>query len=414
MNKKNVLVVSSFLVIVLVSLFCLNQYVPLGVSFAQEETSAENNPETTTEPANVNVITASKTAMLSASLGDPYQIANIAEAANPATVYIQVKWPAAEADDYNQYWTSPFGSFFDNWFFPYPQSPSERVSQGTGFIIDPSGIVVTNHHVIGDRDGEQEVTVTVSSPTMSGDFKATILGSDARLDLAVLQIEGQEGPFPTVPLGDSDQSRPGEWVIAIGNPYGKQFDHTVTVGVLSAKGREITIMADSSPQVYENLMQTDAAINSGNSGGPLLNIQGEVIGINTAVHAEAQGIGFAIPINVAKDVLEELIETGEVAKTWLGIYYLEVDEPLAAQLRLADTKGVVVTDVVVNSPAEQAGLQAWDVIRRIGNLDITSEQSLADVIASHKPGDKVLLTILRGSDSLLLEIELGNAPANVR
>lgn len=249
---------------------------------------------------------------------------------------------------------------------------------------------------------------------MSGDFKATILGSDARLDLAVLQIEGQEGPFPTVPLGDSDQSRPGEWVIAIGNPYGKQFDHTVTVGVLSAKGREITIMADSSPQVYENLMQTDAAINSGNSGGPLLNIQGEVIGINTAVHAEAQGIDFAIPINVAKDVLEELIETGEVAKTWLGIYYLEVDEPLAAQLRLADTKGVVVTDVVVNSPAEQAGLQAWDVIRRIGNLDITSEQSLADVIASHKPGDKVLLTILRGSDSLLLEIELGNAPANVR
>ena len=161
------------------------------------------------------------------------------------------------------------------------------------------------------------------------------------MDLAVLQIVNEDNDlFATVPLGDSDESRVGEWTIAIGNPYGEALHHTVTVGVLSAKGREINIMDRETgrAKVYKNLMQTDAAINSGNSGGPLLNIKGEVIGINTAVHAGAQGIGFAIPINVVKDVLDELITTGKVSVAWIGIYHQNLTESTASQLRLPDQK----------------------------------------------------------------------------
>ena len=272
--------------------------------------------------------------------------------------------------------------------------------------------------MVGSRGEDQTIKVFVDAPGLEREYEAEIIGFDVTLDLAVLQITNAEKGeiFPTVPLGDSDASRIGEWLIAIGNPYGRDFEHTVTVGVLSAKGREISIYdSDTSTQrVYRNLMQTDAAINRGNSGGPLLNLKGEVIGINTAVHAQAQGIGFAIPINVAKEVLEDLINIGSVQRTWLGISMRNLTESLAAQLRLPDTKGILVVDVFDDSPAQKAGIQPWDLIRRIDDRDIYDVEELKEEITKRDPGDELLLTIYRRGEMLLLTVTLGNEPPGLR
>ena len=403
MQRKRLSSIVLVALVLLLGLFVVSQYPKLLVS-AQGESHQSGEGSSTvytdTEQRSASVIPM--------FFDNPYQIADIAEAANPATVYIHVKWKSQEPT--TSFWNRDLWDYFD-WFWgiPFPRSSSARITQGSGFIIDESGIVLTNQHVVGNAGEGQEITVTVSSPQISGDFKATILGSDARLDLAVLQIENAEGPFPTVSLGDSDKARQGEWVIAIGNPYGKQFDHTVTVGVLSAKGREIEIInTNGTSQVYKNLMQIDAAINSGNSGGPLLNINGEVIGINTAVHAQAQGIGFAIPINVAKEVLQELIETGSVQRPWLGVKVASIDEEVAHFYRLPDQKGAFVTMVTPGSPAEQAEIQVGDVIRRIDDIDIMNHNDLVSTIAQYKPGDKVMLIVWRRGDTLLIPVTLGN------
>ncbi|NLM41035.1 MAG: PDZ domain-containing protein [Firmicutes bacterium] len=355
-------------------------------------------------------------------IDNPYIIADIAEVASPATVYISVVWPSETVETYRRPFSAwdPFGSFFDFWFSdPFFTQPQQRqvTSAGSGFIIDESGIVLTNQHVVGNQGEGQTITVVVDAPGLEREYEAEIIGSDYSLDLAVLRIINDEGHiFPTLPLGDSDATRVGEWTIAIGNPYGREFEHTVTVGVLSAKGREISIYDQETgrPKVYKNLMQTDAAINRGNSGGPLLNIKGEVIGINTAVHAQAQGIGFAIPINVAKEVLDELITTGGVSVPWIGIWYQSITEGLVEQLRLPDDKGVVIMDVVKGSPAEAAGLKAWDVIRRINDRDIYTSDDVADIISQHKTGDKLLITILRSGQMQLVEVTLGNKPDYMR
>ncbi len=344
------------------------------------------------------------------SSDDPYQIADIAEETSPSTVFVHVEWPHEEERPQDQ---------FGGWFFPMP--PEEPESAGTGFFIEENGTILTNQHVVGDLDEEQEITVTVSTDEVDGEFEAELIGADYKLDLAVLQIKDEDaGPFPVIPLGDSDQSRPGEWVIAIGNPYGKVFEHTVTVGVLSAKGREIQVPTpEGDIRVYDNLMQTDAAINQGNSGGPLLNMEGEVIGINTAVHAQAQGIGFAIPINVAAEVLDELIETGRVdhdlpAQAWLGIWYLDVSEEIAARLNLPDTKGIIISDVVHDSPAQEAGLQSMDVVRRVEDEDIETTEDFAEAIEERDPGDEILLNIIRDGEPKFITVELGDTPIEKR
>lgn len=354
---------------------------------------------------------------------NPYIIADIAEVASPATVFISVEWPTQTVtqEPWGRSYSDPFSYFFDFWFNDpfYNRRPRETTpaSAGSGFIIDQSGIVLTNQHVVGNMGENQTITVVVDAPGLNREYEAEIIGADASLDLAVLRIKNEENHiFPTLPLGDSDAARVGEWTIAIGNPYGRDFEHTVTVGVLSAKGREISIYDTDTgrPKQYRNLMQTDAAINRGNSGGPLLNIKGEVIGINTAVHAQAQGIGFAIPINVAKEVLDELITTGGVSMPWLGIYYQGITESLAKQLNLPDQKGVVVMDVVQGSPAEEAGLQAWDVIRRIGQRDIFSQDDVKEEISKHQTGDEILLTIMRQGQMQMITVTLGNMPAHLR
>lgn len=360
----------------------------------------------------------------SALLGNPYLIADIAEVASPATVYLAVEWPVPETNRrLLPRYRDPFGFFdffIDPWYF-YTE-PQPQTSQGTGFFIDERGIILTNQHVVGNKGEGQTITVAVDVPGLREEYKAEIVGSDEKLDLAVLRIiDAEEGTvFPYLELGDSDATRPGEWVIAIGNPYGRAFDHTVTIGVLSAKGRAISVRgSDGRIKQYENLMQTDASINPGNSGGPLLNVEGKVIGINTAVHATAQGIGFAIPINVAKDVLEELIETGGVKhelppRPWIGIYYRAITEDLAKQLRLPDTKGVLVLDVISGSPADEAGLRPWDVIRRINDKDIFTTEDVAEAMTGLEPGDEILVTISRGGVADLVTITLGNMPAELR
>ena len=357
---------------------------------------------------------------------NPYLIADIAEMASPATVFLSVEWPVVEetpSPRSRSMTTDPFYNFFFDYWFNDPFTPRQRAPQrsaGSGFIIEESGIILTNQHVVGNKGDGQTIKVIVDVPGLEREYQAEIMGSDQRLDLAVLQIINEDNHvFPTVPLGDSDQSRIGEWMIAIGNPYGESLHHTVTVGVLSAKGREISIRSQDTGelQVYENLMQTDAAINTGNSGGPLLNMKGEVIGINTAVHASAQGIGFAIPINVAKDVLEELMTTGSVSlpsAPWIGIYHQNITENLTDQLRLPDNKGVLVLDVIQGSPAAEAGLKAWDVIRRIGDTDIFSTDDVFAEISNYEVGDEIVLTVMRQGEIMLIPLTLGDKPAHLR
>lgn len=354
---------------------------------------------------------------------NPYMIADIVEVTSPATVFISVEWPMPERNtERNTVPQDPFSFFFDFWFNePFGgRQPTQPKSAGSGFIIDETGIILTNQHVVGNLWENQKIKVTVEAPGLEREYEAELIGADANLDLAVLRIINENNQvFPYVRLGDSDSSRIGEWLIAIGNPYGQAFEHTVTVGVLSAKGREISIMNSDTgkPQVYKNLMQTDAAINRGNSGGPLLNIKGEVVGINTAVHAQAQGIGFAIPINVAKEVLEELITTGGVAlepRSYLGIHQQNLNPSLVKQLNLPDEKGVLILDVIQGSPAQLAGLKAWDVIRRIDDRDIFDSADVVEAMAQHQPGDEVLVTIYRQGEMLLIPVTIGDMPPHVR
>lgn len=361
-------------------------------------------------------------------LGSPYLIADIAEKATPAVVLITVEWPAPErVPDIFDPW-----SWFFGWdFFGRPYTPRQRapvVTHGSGFIFDPEGYIFTNQHVVGDPGQGQKVTVRLH-PASSVDLEleAEIVGSDYELDLAILKLRDvpreYRGKLPTLPMGDSDKSRPGEWVIAIGNPYG--YEHTVTIGVLSAKGREITIYDQERRQtkLYRDLLQTDAAINQGNSGGPLINIEGEVIGINTAVRADGQGIGFAIPINSALAVRDELIETGRVSRQaepidnleWdtevvvvvlgqdiidrgralLGVTIETVTEQRARELDLPVTRGALVQSVLPGSAAESAGIQPGDVIIRFGDVEIYTNQDVVDAVSERSPGQKVMVTLLR-------------------
>jgi len=348
-------------------------------------------------------------------MGDPYLIADIAEKATPAIVYIEAEYPAPERNH-----ESPFNDpFFRDFFYPFfPWTDTEpQVLRGTGFIIDQEGHILTNQHVVGDPGDGQSITVKIDAPGFTGEVEAELVGADYQLDLAILRIDKPEGlgELPTVALGDSDQSRVGEWVIAIGNPYGEQFEHTVTVGVLSAKGREVRIYDSERRQtkVYSNLMQTDAAINPGNSGGPLINIKGEVIGINTAVNARAQGIGFAIPINTALNVKDELIETGGVAHVgdggpYLGVELQNLDDNLARYLGLSEAKGALVTGVVRGSAAERAGIRVYDVVQQFGDVEIESADDLVSAIGELEPGDDALVVIWRQGRRIVLPVVLGS------
>lgn len=266
---------------------------------------------------------------------------------------------------------------------------------GSGFIISKDGYILTNNHVVSEADKEK-INVTLKDGRQ---FTGKIIGSDSTLDLAIVKIEAKN--LPVARLGDSGKIRPGEWVIAIGNPY--QFGHTVTAGIISATGRELEDIDK------HNLIQIDAAINPGNSGGPLVNMQGEVIGISVAIEARAQGIGFAIPINAAKDVLNEMLTKGKVTRPYLGISMRDVDESIAEYMNLPLAQGVIIIDVLEDSPAAKAGLAKYDVILEIDKKKVKTSQDLQKEIRSLKVGQKVLLLVYRDGKKKLITATIGES-----
>jgi serine protease Do len=302
---------------------------------------------------------------------------------------------------------SPFEQFFKDFMNRnHPpgggegQPAPERRTQslGSGFIIDPSGIIVTNNHVI---DGADEVTVTLQDNTS---LKATVIGRDDRMDIAVLQVKADK-PLPAVAFGDSDASRVGDWVLAIGNPFG--LGGSVTAGIVSARGRDIR----QGP--YDDFIQTDAAINKGNSGGPLFNMDGQVIGINTAIYSPSGGsigIGFSIPANLAKNVVAQLREYGHPRRGWLGVRIQPITPDIAESLGLHDTTGSLVAGVVPGGPAEAAKIQNGDVILKFNGQDIKENHTLPRIVAETAIGSDVPVTLLRAGKELTVTAKVGELP----
>lgn len=288
----------------------------------------------------------------------------------------------------------PFPDFFDGF-----SGPSEGL--GAGFVIHPSGLIVTNAHVV---ERAQRIKVTLEDQGFSHTLEARILGTDSETDLALLKVD-TDHPLPVLPLGDSDEVEIADWVVAIGNPFG--LSQTVTVGIVSHKGR--TDVTPQGRQGYFDFIQTDASINPGNSGGPLLNLHGEVVGINNAVNASGQGIGFAVPINMAKKVIPQLARHGKVMRSWLGISIEDPTLELANQLGLREP-GVLVTAVTPDSPAEQAGLRAGDVIVRFDGRPVRGAGALRWEVACTEAGSRVSLHVMRNGKVIRLEAVLRPVP----
>ncbi|MBN2411990.1 DegQ family serine endoprotease [candidate division KSB1 bacterium] len=287
---------------------------------------------------------------------------------------------------------------FFRYFFRIPDQEDQiRRGLGSGVIVNSDGYILTNNHVVKDADA---VTVTLEGK----EYDAEIIGKDPESDLAVIKIE-KEG-LVAIKLGDSDNLEVGEWVLAIGNPFSSDLSKTVTAGIVSAKGR--TSLMRGTGITYEDFIQTDAAINPGNSGGPLVNLRGELVGINTAIVGQANiGIGFAIPINLARNVMEQLIKEGRVVRGWLGVMIGNVDENMAEAFGLKDSKGALVSDVVEDSPAEKAGVEAGDIVIKVDDTKIESSDHLTMTIGSKAPGTKVKLTIWRDNKERQLTVTLG-------
>ncbi|MGB4504897.1 MAG: trypsin-like peptidase domain-containing protein [Syntrophaceticus sp.] len=321
-------------------------------------------------------------------------IASIVDKAGPAVVKIETYVTTSQSSD--PFFDDPF---FREFFKQFDYTPQKKVQQGlgSGFIISPDGYILTNEHVVL---GAQEIQVSVVGRKSS--VPAKVVGTDHELDLAVLKIDAGKD-LPVLKLGNSSAVAVGNWVIAIGNPYG--LDHTVTVGVISAKGRPVVIQDRS----FRNLLQTDASINPGNSGGPLLDLKGEVIGINTAV-AQAQGIGFAIPSDTVESVLDDLIKQGKVKRGWLGVEIQDVTPAIAEYLGLSEPEGVLIRSVVQGGPAEKAGLKQGDVITAVDGKKVKTADDLLDIIREAGPGKKVQLTIWRDKKTENYAVTLTERP----
>jgi len=346
--------------------------------------------------------TGAQTASLPSASGS---IASIAQQASPAVVKIETK---AKASNRNSMYDDPF---FRQFFGQGETAPNEGgqlrpTGTGSGFIFQSTGYILTNEHVV---DGADEINVSVQGYEQP--FKAKLLGNSYELDLAVLKIEGDQ-PFPTLPIGNSDDVRVGDWVVAIGNPY--EFDYTVTSGVISAKERPINIPDSKGTRNYKHLFQTDTAINPGNSGGPLLNMNGEVIGINTAVSADAQGIGFAIPTSTISSVLDNLVNNIEIPKEpspYIGVSLGPVTEELKQDLKLQSAKGAVVGDVQPKTPGFKAGLRPYDTIIAVDGTELSSPSELTKKIQASKVGGQVKLTVIRDGKQLELAVTVGDRNA---
>ena len=322
----------------------------------------------------------------------------VAEVALPAVVNISTDQKVKVKPFFSPFDDNPlFRDFFDDFFGDV--LPREReyksTSLGSGFIISKDGYIVTNDHVVKNAD---EITVKLNDKRV---FKAKIIGRDPKTDIAVIKINGDN--LPTLKLGNSDKLKIGQWAIAVGNPFG--LNGTLTMGVISATGR-----SNLGIETYEDFIQTDASINPGNSGGPLLNIYGEVIGINTAIIATGQGIGFAIPINMAKNIIDQIINKGKIERSWLGIGIQKLTPELAESMNIKIKTGVLINRVYENSPAEKSGLKEGDVIIECNGKKLEDPSDLQKIVISVPVGSSLELKILREGKEKVFTIKTEKMP----
>lgn len=289
----------------------------------------------------------------------------------------------------------PFEEFFKRFFEDMPQREFRQRGLGSGFIISEDGYVVTNNHVI---EKATDIDVILENGKK---YRAEIVGKDPKTDVALLKIE-PDYRLPAVKFGNSTNLQIGEWVIAIGNPFG--LGHTVTTGIVSAKGRSLGLGA------YDDFIQTDAAINPGNSGGPLFNLKGEVVGVNTAIIAGGQGIGFAIPIDMVKYLVEQLKTKGKVVRGWLGVLVQQVTPEIAESLGIKDAKGALVSDVTPGGPADKAGIKRGDIIVEFNGVEIGEMQDLPKMVARFSPKDRARVKIMRNGKEEFLWVTVGEMP----
>ncbi|ASR48378.1 serine protease [Paenibacillus kribbensis] len=380
-------------------------------SAAAESGETTNSGSTGSAPSAVPAVMPSGTA----------DVQSVVEKAGPAVVKIETLAKQSSGRQSSPYFNDPlYQYFFGNQYGDSNGNSDGNSSNrndssnsgqltplgiGSGFIFDKSGYVLTNNHVV---EGASVVQVTVEGTNKP--YEAKVLGKNADLDLAVLKIDGKNN-FPTVTLGNSDNAKVGEWMVAIGNPEG--FEHSVTAGVLSAKERTITINSESTgnPTQYKHLIQTDASINPGNSGGPLLNLRGQVIGMNVAVSADAQGIGFAIPSNTILEVVDKLKNNQPIPKEpvpFIGASLLNLSPEVAKELGTSQTEGSVVRDIVYKSPAYQADLRPYDVIIGANGKPYSTSQELIQFIQTQKVGTALTLNIERAGQKKDIQLKIGN------
>ncbi len=333
--------------------------------------------------------------------------AAVAKRVNPSVVTI---FTETDVKVQQQFSGSPFDQFFGGDFFkqfspnPQPQGDMKQMGLGSGVIVESDGVILTNNHVV---KGADDIKVRL----MDGrEFKAKVKGTDPQTDLAVITIDAKG--LPPLPLGDSDKARVGDWVLAIGSPLNPQLAHTVTSGIISAKGRSGVGLS-----TYEDYIQTDAAINPGNSGGALVNLNGELIGINSAIATQTggfMGIGFAVPVNLAKKVMNDIIEKGKVVRGWLGVYIQNITPELAKAMKLNNTQGVIVSKVQKDSPAAKAGLKEEDIILRLNGKEVHNSTELSTWISSISPKTTISMEVLRDNKVQTVEVKLGELSPNVQ
>ena len=333
----------------------------------------------------------------------PLSFAELAEQLSPTVVNVKVTKVMQTGFQGPEMHGTPFGdqfgNFFERFFEQLPQTPRTHPSQGagSGVIISEDGYILSNNHVV---EGATEVSVTLANQQ---EYPAEVVGLDPKTDLAVLQIKAPKD-LPKATLGNSENLKVGDWVVAIGNPFG--LNHTVTSGIVSAKGRVI----GAGP--YDDFIQTDASINPGNSGGPLFNMKGEVVGINTAIIPQGQGIGFAIPVNTAKPLIPQLVEHGEVTRGYLGVNIQTITPELAKALEVAEQNGALVADVIADSPAQKAGIERGDIIINYNGQEIKDSHDLPVKVAATPVGEEVQLTVLRDGKEKQLLLSVGELAAD--
>ena len=331
-------------------------------------------------------------------------MAEVTAAVKPAIVNISTSKTVKISGGEDPFFNDPFFRRFFGDNLGRQRQPKEQksVGLGSGVIVSSDGYIITNYHVIKDAD---EIKVLMSDKK---EFTGKVIGSDPKTEISVVKIEASG--LPTVSWGNSDLLEVGDLVLAVGNPYG--LNQTVTMGIVSALGRANVGIAD-----YEDFIQTDAAINPGNSGGALVNVKGELVGINTAIYSTSggyQGIGFAIPSNMVKSVMDSLIKKGKVVRGWLGVSIQKITPELAKQFNLKDEVGALVGDVVENSPSEKAGLKRGDVIIEYDGKKIEEPSNLRNMIANTSPGEEHQMTVLRDNKTLTLKVTVGELPADTQ